>query len=77
MSQDRPPTNFRKRRRKEDKIQLGLALFVLVIIGTGLIGFIWGARSAFLGGICLAGGGGVIIGIWLLLSLLEKWVARD
>lgn len=53
---------------------LFLVLFVLVVIGTGLIGLIWGPRSALLGGACLVGGGVLIIGVWLLLSLLQKFV---
>jgi len=51
-----------------------LVLLVLVVIGTGLIGLIWGLKSALLGGLCLVGGGGVIIGIWLLLTLIQKAV---
>ena len=49
-------------------------IFVLVVIGTGLIGLIWGFRSALLGGICLLGGAMLIVGLWLLLSLIQKWV---
>lgn len=70
------PTNYRKNRRQRERMLLLLVLFVLVGIGTGLIGLIWGANSAFLGGICLLGGGTLIVGLWFLLSLLEKLVGN-
>ena len=68
------PTNYRQTRRCQERTSLFLVIFVLVVIGTGLIGLIWGARSAFLGGICLVSGAALITGIWLLLNLLEKLV---
>ena len=70
----RPPTNYRQTRRRQDRNLLYLTIFVLVVIGTGLIGLIWGFRSALLGGICLLGGAMLIVGLWLLLSLIQKWV---
>jgi hypothetical protein len=68
------PTNLRKARRRQEKALLWLVLFVLVVIGAALIGLIWGQNSAFLGGICLVSGGSLIAGLWLLLSLIEKWL---
>jgi hypothetical protein len=49
-------------------------IFVLVVVGTGLIGLIWGVNSALLGGLCLVGGAALIGGLWLLLSWLQKIV---
>jgi hypothetical protein len=71
---ERQPTNYRQTRRRQERTSLFLVIFVLVVIGTGLIGLIWGARSAFLGGICLVSGAVLITGVWLLLNLLEKLV---
>ena len=68
------PTNYRLNRRKQERTLLLLVLFVLVVIGTGLIGLIWGMRSAVLSGICLFGGAVLIMGLWLLLTLIQKWV---
>ena len=68
------PTNYRENRRRQERSLLLLTLFVLVVIGTGLIGLIWGARAAFLGSICLIAGGAAIGGLWLLLSLLQKFI---
>ena len=70
----RPPTNYRRTRRKQDRNLLYLVIFVLVVVGTGLIGLIWGVNSALLGGLCLVGGAALIGGLWLLLSWLQKIV---
>ncbi|MCG3207416.1 MAG: hypothetical protein FOGNACKC_01016 [Anaerolineae bacterium] len=69
-----PPTNYRANRRRQERTLLFLVVFVLVVIGSGLIGLIWGVQSAILGGLCLAGGAALITGLWLLLSLLQKFV---
>ena len=68
------PTNYRKNRRNQERKLLFLVLFVLVVIGTALIGLIWGLDSVLTGGLCLLGGGVLISGLWLLLSVIEKWV---
>jgi hypothetical protein len=72
--QHRPPTDYRKTRAKRERALLILVIFVLVVIGTALIGLIWGVRSAVLGGLCLTAGAILIGGLWLLLSLIQKWV---
>jgi Na+/alanine symporter len=69
------PTNYRKNRRKYDRFLLILVVLVLVVGGTGLIYFIWGFQDAVAGLVCLLPGGLLIIGLWFLLSLIEKWVA--
>ena len=65
MSQDnkRPTTNTRKFRRDGEKKFLALVLFTLVFVGGGLIALIFG-------------GAGLMIGLWLLLSLGEWWLRR-
>jgi hypothetical protein len=70
----RPPTNYRENRRRQDRISLYMVVFVLVVVGTGLIGLIWGVRSAMLGAVCLVGGAVLIGGLYGLLSLLQKLV---
>ncbi len=72
--QARPPTDFRQNRRRQEKNLLYLVIFVLVGVGTTLIGLIWGMQAALLGGACLLGGAILIGGLWLLLSLIQKWV---
>ncbi|MEW5958579.1 MAG: hypothetical protein AB1801_12685 [Chloroflexota bacterium] len=74
---ERPPTDYRRTRRNQERTLLVLVILVLVIVGAGLIGLIWGIRPALFGGICLLGGAGLISGLWLLLSLIQKWVDED
>lgn len=78
MSPDhnRPPTDFRKMRKNQDRALLILVLVVLVIFGDMLIGLIWGWPAAITGGLCLGAGGGLIVGLWFLLGLIEKWVGE-
>ncbi len=71
------PTDYRKTRRNQDKTLLILVIIVLVGAGTGLIGLIWGAIPALTGGLCLLAGAALIVGLWFLLGLLEKWVDDD
>lgn len=68
------PTDYRKTRRNRERTQVGLVLFMLVGVGTGLIGLIWGAQAAMTAGLCLLGGAVLIIGLWLLLSLIQRVV---
>lgn len=72
----RPPTDYRNMRKKQDKALLILVLVVLVFFGDALIGLIWGIEAAVTGGLCLGAGGVLIVGLWLLLTLIEKWVGE-
>ncbi|HXV44674.1 MAG TPA: hypothetical protein VEC96_16555 [Anaerolineae bacterium] len=74
MSDQQLPTNYRKTRRDEERRLVILVILALIIVGTGLIGLIWGVSAALLGGLCLLGGAALIGGLWLLLSLAQKLV---
>jgi hypothetical protein len=74
MSNKQAPTNYRQTRRDEERRLVILVIAALVVVGTGLIGLIWGANAALLGGLCLLGGAALIGGLWLLLGLVQKWV---
>lgn len=74
MANKQTPTNYRKTRRDEERRLVILVIAALVVVGTGLIGLIWGANAALLGGLCLLGGAVLIGGLWLLLGLLQKLV---
>ncbi len=76
MPPDLPPTNYRQTRRNQERTLLILVMVMLVGVGAGLIGLIWGANAALLGGLCLLGGAGLIGGLWLLLSLIQKLVGE-
>jgi hypothetical protein len=68
------PTNYRQTRRDQERRLVLLVILVLVGVGTGLIGLIWGAGAALQGGLCLLAGAALIGGLWLLLGLAQKLV---
>lgn len=74
MADKQAPTDYRKTRRDEERRLVILVIAALVVVGTGLIGLIWGANAALLGGLCLLGGAALIGGLWFLLGLLQKAV---
>lgn len=77
MPEENRPTNYRETRRRNDRILLWLVVGTLLVVGTGLIGAIWGFPAAITGGLCLGGGAGLILLLWGLLSLMEKWVGDE
>lgn len=52
-------------------------IFLLLVIGEGLIWYFYGQPAALLGLICLAGGTAPIALIWVLLWLAEVIVKRS
>ncbi len=76
MSNEQKPTNYRANRKRNERVMLWMVVGTLVGLGTLLIGAIWGAPAAVTGGICLGGGGGLILLLWGILTLLEKWVGE-
>jgi hypothetical protein len=72
---DKPsPANYRATRRNEERRLVIWVIVILVVVGDGLIGLIWGAGAALTGGLCLLGGATLIGGLWLLLSVIQKFV---
>jgi hypothetical protein len=71
----RPPTDYRRYRRETDrKLAIAVVLFLLVV-GTGLIAIIYKPSAGILAFICLLGGAGIIALLWILLTLIERWVS--
>jgi hypothetical protein len=72
--ESRPPTDYRRYRRETDrKLIIAVVLFLLVV-GSGLIAIIYKPGAGVLGFICLLGGVGIIALLWILLTLIERWV---
>ena len=69
---ERPPTDYRTKRQQQERTTLLLVIFALVVVGSGLIGLIWGPTVALSGGLCLLTAAALIIGLWFLLSLIER-----
>ena len=66
-------TDLRQHRKNEDKKLLLVVIFVLVVVGSGLIGLIWGWQALLTSLPCLLGGALLILVPWGLLTLVEKW----
>lgn len=67
------PGNMRHYRRQSDNRLLALVIFVLVVVGGGLIGLIFGWQALATAVPCLLGGAFLILVPWGLLTLAEKW----
>ncbi len=69
-----PPTDYRRYRRETDrKLAIAVVLFLLVI-GTGLIAIIYRPSAGVVAFMCLLGGVGIIAMLWILLTLIERWI---
>ncbi len=73
----RAPTNIRKLRDDLNKRLLWLVLFVLVIVGSGLVALIYSPSAAVFSLMCLLVGAGVIGLLWGIFTLIGKWVGSD
>ncbi|MGQ9490074.1 MAG: hypothetical protein ACUVS6_05070 [Anaerolineae bacterium] len=74
--QPRPPTDTRAfRKRTERNLALAVMLF-LVGVGGGAIALVYGPGAAALGLVCLLFGAGLFGLLWLILTLMEKWVEK-
>ena len=71
-----PPTDYRRIRRSQDRRQLWMVVGGLLIIGGGLIYLIYGKWALATGLLCLIPGAGLILFLWGLLSVIERWVGE-
>ena len=76
MSAPRPPTDLRKQRNDLNRSLLGLVVFVLVVIGGVLIAVLYGFQAGVLAVLCLLVGAAVIGLVWLIFTLIGKWVGE-
>jgi Na+/melibiose symporter-like transporter len=51
-------------------------MLVLLVVGGGLVWLFYGRAAAFTAVLCLVGAAAVMALLWLILTLLERWV-RD
>jgi hypothetical protein len=74
--ESRPPTDYRRYRSEtERKLFVAVVLFLL-LVGSGLIAIIFKPAAGITGLLCLLFGVGIIGLLWILLTLVERWV-RD
>ena len=72
-SKERPPTDYREIRKRHERWTLIAAIVVLVVVGGGLIGLIFGFSQLLTALPCLMGGAAVIAALYLFFVLAERW----
>jgi len=70
---ERAPTDFRAMRKRHERWTLIAAIVVLVVVGGGLIGLVFGWSHLLTALPCLLAGGGLLAGLYLLLVGMERW----
>ncbi len=85
-SKKRPPTDARRPRRhrlrrhhlrrQNERRLLWVVLFLLVVVGGGLIGLFIGPVEMLAALPCLLSGAVAILGLYLALAIVERWVSR-
>ena len=73
----RPVDDLRAFRRREDRRLVFVIMAFLVVVGGAAISVVYGWDATAIGVICLAVGAGIIGLLWLILSLVERWVGRE
>jgi hypothetical protein len=63
-------------RKQTERRLLIASIFLLVVVGGGLIGLIFGLGEMLAALPCLLSGGGIILGLYLLFVVVERWVSR-
>jgi amino acid transporter len=69
----RPPTDYRGLRKRNELWLLLAAIVILVVVGGGLIGLIFGFSQLVTALPCLLAGAAVIAGLYFFFVLVERW----
>jgi len=70
-------TDLRANRRGTERRLLIAVIVFLVVVGGGLILLIYGPPAVLMSLPCLLAGAGVISLLYLILTLIERWVKED
>jgi hypothetical protein len=73
---ERPPTDYRRMRKQYERQLLVGGIFLLVVVGGGLIGLFFGFGEMLAALPCLLSGAGAILGLYLFFAVLERWAER-
>lgn len=71
------PTDTRKQQRDFGRSLLWMTMLVLVLGGGALLAGFYGVTEAMIGMVCLLAGAGLILLLWLLLTLIGKLTGED
>jgi hypothetical protein len=75
-SKERPPTDYRGMRKRYEREFLVGAILLLVVVGGGLIGLIFGFGEMLAALPCLLAGAGAIAGLYLFFALFGRWAEK-
>lgn len=70
------PTDMRAYRRQTERRLAVAVILALVLIGSVVIGLVYGWPAVFTGLLCLLPGAGVFLLLWIVLSVIER-LTRD
>ncbi len=70
------PTDMRAYRRQTERRLAIAVILALVLIGSVVIGLVYGWPAVFTGLLCLLPGAGVFLLLWIVLSVVER-LSRD
>jgi protein-S-isoprenylcysteine O-methyltransferase Ste14 len=70
------PTDMRAYRRQTERRLVVAIIFALVLIGSVVIGLVYGWPSVFTGLLCLLPGAGIFLLLWIVLTIIER-LSRD
>ena len=70
------PTDMRAYRRRTERRLVVAIIFALVLIGSVVIGLVYGWPSVFTGLLCLLPGAGIFLLLWIVLTIIER-LSRD
>ena len=73
---NRPPTDYRGLRKRNELWLLIAAIVLLVVVGGGLIGLLFGWSQLVTAIPCLLAGAGLIAGLYFLFVVLERWAQK-
>jgi len=77
MSPENKPTNTREQRKQTERRYLAMVLLVLLVVGSVIIGLVYGWGSIPSALLCLAPGAILILLLFLFWKGIDAWLHKD
>ena len=68
------PTNYREMKRRTERNLIVGGFVILVVVGGGLVGLIYGLSAMFQTWLCIGGAVALLGGIGLIFKVIEKFI---